>query len=82
MVLMTSTLCRMNGSSGWPESSRKNQPGLFQSAAGVEQNIFARDFNSHAEIVIGFQILHNHVGKVMHVDDHFANPKAAQTGQA
>ena len=52
--------------------------GLFQSAAGVEQDLFARDFNTHAEVIVRFQILDNHVGEVMDVDDHFADSESAR----
>ena len=79
IVLMTSTLCRMNGSS--VGTVQKEIRGLFQSAAGVEQNIFARDFDPHPEIVVGLQIVDNHVGKVMHIDDHFAECRSCAGGQ-
>src|SRR5208282_30365 len=59
-------------------TAEKEMSGLFQSPAGIEQRILARDFNVHAEIVIFLQVLHNHVGKVMNIDDYLANPKAAQ----
>src|SRR5882762_2538316 len=52
--------------------------GLFKAAARVEQDLLARDFNTHAEIVVRFEIFKNHVSEVMHVDDHLANPKGAQ----
>src|ERR1035437_584612 len=57
----------------------EKEPRCFlEAAAGVEQNVFARNFNSHPKVVVLLQIINNHVGKVMHVDDHFANPKLAQ----
>ena len=52
--------------------------GFFQTASGIEQDILTRDFNAHAEVVVCFQILHDHVGEVMDVDDHFANSEIAQ----
>src|SRR6202011_3265569 len=51
---------------------------LFQASAGVEQDLLARDFNTHAEVFVCFQILENHFGKVMHVENHLANSKDAQ----
>ena len=48
---------------------------LFQTASGVQQDFFARDFNVHAEIVIGFQIIDNHAGKMMHIHNHVADAK-------
>jgi hypothetical protein len=57
----------------------EKEPRCFlEAAAGVEQNVFARNFNSHLKVVVLLQISNNHVGKVMHVDDHFANPVGAQ----
>ena len=53
--------------------------GFFQAAAGIEQHILARDFNAHPEIMVCFQVVENHVGEVMHVDDHFADSEFAQT---
>ena len=35
----------------------KKPGGFFQAAAGVEQDFFARDFNAHAEIIVGFQVV-------------------------
>src|SRR5208337_4681271 len=54
---------------------------LFQSAAGVEQNLLARDFDAHAKVMVRFQIVENHVGKVMHIDNDLANPIGAQAGK-
>jgi len=60
----------------------KEEPGGFsEAAAGVEQDVFARDFDAHAEIVFGFQVAGNHVGEVMDVDDDFANAEGAQAGE-
>jgi hypothetical protein len=57
--------------------------GFFEAAAGVQQEIvFAGDFDAHAEIVVGFQVVDNHVGEVMDVDDDFADPKGAQAGES
>ena len=56
MVLITSTLCRMKGSSMCRIAQEKTSR-LFQAAAGIEQDLFAGDFDVHAEIVVRFQIL-------------------------
>ncbi len=55
--------------------------GFFQAAAGVQQNIFAGDFDAHAEVFIGFQIVDDQVGEVMDVDDHFVDAEGAQAGE-
>src|SRR5208282_1239845 len=59
----------------------KEMRGLFQAAAGIEQRLLARDFNTHAEVVVRYQVLHNHVGEVMNVDYYLANSEAAQAGE-
>ena len=80
MVLSTSTLCSTKGSRS--SVFGEKPAGLFQPAAGIEQHVLARNFNAHPEIAMLFQILDNHlVGKVMHVDNHFANAEAAQPSQ-
>jgi len=61
MVLMTSTLWRRKGSSVWlesrrAESSRKNQEGFFEAAAGVEQYVFAGDFDAHGRNFCWFSV--------------------------
>src|SRR5207245_9898641 len=58
---------------------QKKVGSLFQPAASIQQRLLARDRNPHAEVVVGFQVFHNHVGEVMHVDDHLANSKVIQT---
>ena len=69
----------MNGSSDRARRILEEEiGGLFQPAAGVEQHLFARDLDAHAEVVVRLQIFDDHVGKVMHIDDHFANSKGAQ----
>ncbi len=54
---------------------------LFQAAAGVEQELFARNFHLEAEIVVGFQILNHQVGEVVHVDDDFAHAECSKAGE-
>ena len=55
--------------------------GLFQAAAGVQQNIFAGNFNAHAGVVVGFEIVDDPIGEVMDVDDHFGDGEGAQAGK-
>src|SRR6266536_1613273 len=54
---------------------------LFEAAARVEQDFFARDFKSHAKVCLLLQVIDNHVGEVMYVDDHLADSKLAQPAQ-
>src|SRR5439155_17478132 len=56
--------------------------GFFQAAAGVQQNVFAGDFDAHAEVVVGFQVLDDHVGEVVDVDDDFGDAEGAQAGES
>ena len=76
MLLSTSTLCSRNGSS-LPILEKKPRR-LLQSTAGVEQDILSRDFNPHTKILLCRKVLNNHVGKVMHVDDHLVNAEVTQ----
>src|SRR5437879_4347053 len=66
----------------WPRLITKEISGLLQATAGVEQNLFARDFDAHAEIIVLLQILQNHVGKVMRIDDHFDDSKSPQAEES
>ena len=53
--------------------------GFFQTAAGVEQEIvFARDFDAHVEVVFGFQVVDDHIGEVVDVDDDFVDTEGTQ----
>ena len=67
---------RLFGAAGILE---KKASGFLQAAAGVQQDLLARNFNAHAEVIVAPQIGDDHIGKVMHVDNHFANPKGVQT---
>src|SRR5260370_13817126 len=49
---------------------RSEPGGFFEAAAGVEQDFLAGDFDAHAEIVVGFQVVGDQVGEVMDVDDY------------
>ena len=60
------------------EILREEMGCFFQAATGVEQHLLARDFDAHAEIVIRFQVIHDHVGEVIDVDDRLANSETAQ----
>ena len=50
----------------------------FQAASGIEQDFLTRNLDPHAEVILRFQVVENHIGKVMHVDDHLVNPEGAQ----
>ncbi len=52
--------------------------GFFQAATSVEQEFFAGDFNAHAELFVGFQVVNDHVGEVVDVDDDFSDAEGAQ----
>ncbi len=56
--------------------------GFFQAAAGVQQNVFAGDFDTHAEVVVGFQIVDDQIGEVMDVDDDFGDAERAQARES
>ena len=80
IVLMTSTLCSRNGS--WAGVLKEEPLGLLQSAASVEQDIvFARDLDAHAEVVVLLQVVDDHVGEVMHVDDHFPDSEGGEAAK-
>jgi len=56
--------------------------GFFQAPAGVQELIvFAGDFDAHVEIVFGFEILLDHVGEVVDVDDGFGDAEGAEAGE-
>ncbi len=54
--------------------------GFFEAAAGVEQDFFAGDFDAHAEVFVGFQVVDDHVGEVVDVDDDFGDAEGAEAG--
>src|ERR1700681_3387312 len=56
----------------------KEMSSLFQASTGVEQRLLTRTFNTHAEVVVRFQVIHNHVGEVKDVEYHLANSEFAQ----
>ena len=53
----------------------------LEAAAGVEQDLFAGDFDVHAEVLVGAEIFDDHVGEVMGIDDDFVNAEGAQAGE-
>jgi hypothetical protein len=55
--------------------------GFFQAAAGVQQNVFAGNFDAHAEVFVGFEVVGDHVGEVVDVNDDFGDTKGAEAGQ-
>ncbi len=60
---------------------REEPGGLLQAAAGIEQELLARNFDTHAEVIVLFEIGLDHVGEMVHVDDHFGYAEKAQTGE-
>ena len=56
----------------------KKPGGFFQAAARVQQNVFAGNFDAHAEVFVGFQIVDDHVGEMVDVDDDFGYAEGAQ----
>src|ERR1035438_7087143 len=64
---------------GYPRVAQKQMGGFFQTASGIEQNIFARNVDVHAEIVIHFQVIDHFVAKMVDVDNYVSNSKRAKT---
>jgi hypothetical protein len=57
--------------------------GFFEPATGVEQEIvFAGNFNAHAEIVAGLEVVDDHVREVMDVDDDFGDAELAKARES
>ena len=56
---------------------REKTSRLFQSAAGIQQHIFARNLDVHAEVFVNVQIVDDLVGEVMHIDNHVADAEGA-----
>jgi len=55
--------------------------GFFKAATGVEQDLFARNFNTHAEVVVGLQVINNPIREVMDIENHFIDTEGAQTAE-
>src|SRR5271157_2164964 len=62
-----------------PAGPKKEMRGLLQAAAGVKQLLLARDFNAHAEVIVGLQVIDDHLRVVMRVDNRLVYAKGAQT---
>src|SRR5579864_4819788 len=60
---------------------QKKMRGLLQPATGVEQRVLVRNFNPHSEVLVRFQILHDHVSKMMGINNDVVNSEFAQTGE-
>src|SRR2546421_638914 len=56
--------------------------GLFQAAAGVQQDVFAGDFDAHAEIAVRFQIVDDLIGEMVDVDDDLGDTESTQAGES
>src|SRR5207247_2152541 len=59
----------------------KEPTGSFQASACIEQDLLAGNFDAHAEVIVRPQIIENHAGQVMHIDDHFADSEGSQAGE-
>ena len=60
----------------------KEKPGgFFQAAASVEKDVFTGEFDANAKIVFGFEVVGDHVGEMMDVDDEFGDAEGAQAGK-
>src|SRR5579864_6758541 len=59
----------------------KKISGLFQAAAGIEQDLLAGDRNIHLKILVAFQVVDDHSGEMMRVDNYVSYPSAAQPGE-
>src|SRR5947207_5537806 len=58
------------------------KPGSFlQAAAGIKQHVFARDFQVHAETGVCLEVINNHFGEVVNVNDDVSNAKRTQAGE-
>jgi len=55
--------------------------GFFKAAAGVEENVFAGDFEAHAKVFVRFQVVDDLVGEVVDVDDDFSDAESAEAGE-
>ena len=82
IVLITSTLCKIKGSSRVLESPRKNHAAFFSPPPVSSRTVLVRHLDVHPEISVRFQIIDNHVGKMMHVDDHVVNAKRRAAAKA
>jgi hypothetical protein len=57
--------------------------GFFQAAAGVQELVvFAGDFEAHAEIFFGLEIVDDHLGVVVNVDDGFGDAEGLEAGES
>jgi hypothetical protein len=68
---------RLVGRTGAGEEVR----GLFQTASGVEKDIFTRDLDVHPEVVMQSEIFGNLVGEVMGVDDDIDDAAGFEASQ-
>jgi hypothetical protein len=69
----------MNGSSRPAANPQEKTTQPSSTLRPVSSNSSSREiFNAHPEVVVHLQIIDNHVAKVMHIHNHFANSKLAQ----
>ncbi len=55
--------------------------GFFEAAAGVEEDFFTGNFDAHAEILAGFQVVGDLIGEVVDVDDDLGDAEGAEAGE-
>jgi len=68
---------------GFVETARvfEEKPGgLFEAAAGVEEDVFAGDFDAKPEIIFGVEIVEDLVGEMVDVEDEFGDALGAEAG--
>ena len=81
MVLRTSTLCRRKGSSACSDRRERNGAAFF-SPPPVSSRTSSREISiCMPKLSWALQIVDNHVGEVMDVDDDIVDAEGAQAGQ-
>ena len=55
--------------------------GFLEATAGIEQDLLAGDFNTHAEVAIGLEVIEDFVGEVMDIENDFADAEGTQAAE-
>ena len=55
--------------------------GFFEAATGVEQDLLAGNFNAHAEVAVGLEVIDDFVCEVMDIENDFADAEGTQTAE-
>jgi hypothetical protein len=58
----------------------KELSNFFQATTGIEQRVFAGNFDVQSKVVVFLQVVQHHVRKVVNVDDDIGYPKTSQAG--